>query len=86
LINEIKDETVKNYYKKNYLQKLQDLKSIKSYQNNNYKNNDYQKSWKKSNFVKISSEILKSERGGITKTHRILEKKLYCCVLSKIQI
>ena len=60
LINEIKDETVKNYYKKNYLQKLQDLKSIKSYQNNNY-----QKSWKKSNFVKISSEILKSERGGI---------------------
>jgi len=35
LINEIKDETVKNYYKKNYLQKLQDLKSIKSYQNNN---------------------------------------------------
>jgi len=82
LINEIKDETVKNYYKKNYLQKLQDLKSIKSYQNNNYKNNDYQKSWKKSNFVKISSEILKSERGGIDEdSSHIREKVILLCVI-----
>ena len=77
LINEIKDETVKNYYKKNYLQKLQDLKSIKSYQNNNY-----QKSWKKSNFVKISSEILKSERGGINEdSSHIREKVILLCVI-----
>jgi DNA primase len=77
LINEIKDETVKNYYKKNYLQKLQDLKSIKSYQNNNY-----QKSWKKSNFVKISSEILKSERGGIDEdSSHIREKVILLCVI-----
>ncbi|MDA9651059.1 DNA primase [Pelagibacteraceae bacterium] len=82
LINEIKDETVKNYYKKNYLQKLQDLKSIKSYQNNNYKNNDYQKSWKKSNFVKISSEILKSERGGIDEdSSHIREKVILLCII-----
>ena len=77
LINEIKDETVKNYYKKDYLQKLQDLKSIKSYQNNNY-----QKSWKKSNFVKISSEILKSERGGINEdSSHIREKVILLCVI-----
>ena len=77
LINEIKDETVKNYYKKNYLQKLQDLKSIKSYQNNNY-----QKSWKKSNFVKISSEILKSEREGINEdSSHIREKVILLCVI-----
>ena len=77
LINEIKDETVKNYYKKNYLQKLQDLKSIKSYQNNNY-----QKSWKKSNFVKISSEILKSERGGINEdSSHIREKVILLCII-----
>ena len=77
LINEIKDETVKNYYKKNYLQKLQDLKSIKNYQNNNY-----QKSWKKSNFVKISSEILKSERGGINEdSSHIREKVILLCVI-----
>ena len=82
LINEIKDETVKNYYKKNYLQKLQDLKSIKSYQNNNYQNNNYQKSWKKSNFVKISSEILKSERGGINEdSSHIREKVILLCVI-----
>ena len=82
LINEIKDETVKNYYKKNYLQKLQDLKSIKSYQNNNYQNNNYQKPWKKSNFVKISSEILKSERGGINEdSSHIREKVILLCVI-----
>ena len=87
LINEIKDETVKNYYKKNYLQKLQGLKSIKSYQNNNYQNNNYQnnnyqKSWKKSNFVKISSEILKSERGGINEdSSHIREKVILLCVI-----
>ena len=82
LINEIKNETVKNYYKKDYLQKLQDLKSIKSYQNNNYQNNNYQKPWKKSNFVKISSEILKSERGGINEdSSHIREKVILLCVI-----
>ena len=87
LINEIKDETVKNYYKKNYLQKLQDLRSVKNYQNNNYqnnnyRNNNYQKSWKKSNFVKISSEILTSERGAIKEdSSHIREKVILLCVI-----
>ena len=87
LINEIKDETVKNYYKKNYLQKLQDLRSVKNYQNNNYqnnnyRNNNYQKSWKKSNFVKISSEILTSERGAINEdSSHIREKVILLCVI-----
>ena len=87
LINEIKDETVKNYYKKNYLQKLQDLRSVKNYQNNNYQNNNYrnnnhQKSWKKSNFVKISSEILTSERGAIKEdSSHIREKVILLCVI-----
>ena len=87
LINEIKDETVKNYYKKDYLQKLQDLRSIKnyqnnSYQNNSYQNNSYQKPWKKSNFVKISSEILKSERGTIKEdSSHIREKVILLCVI-----
>ena len=82
LINEIKNETVKNYYKKNYLQKLQDLKSIKNYQNNNYQNNNYQKKWKKTNSVKISSEILKSERGGTNEdSSHIREKVILLCVI-----
>ena len=87
LINEIKDETVKNYYKKDYLQKLQDLRSVKNYQNNNYqnnnyRNNNYQKSWKKSNFVKISSEILTSERGAIKEdSSHIREKVILLCVI-----
>ena len=82
LINEIKDETVKNYYKKDYLQKLQDLRSIKNYQNNSYQNNSYQKPWKKSNFVKISSEILKSERGTIKEdSSHIREKVILLCVI-----
>jgi DNA primase len=82
LINEINDETVKNYYKKNYLQKLQDLKSIKSYQNNNYHGTNYQKPWKKSNFVKVSSEILKSERGEMNEdSSHIREKVILLCVI-----
>ena len=57
LINEIKDETVKNYYKKNFCQKLQDSKSVKNYGVNN------PNTWKKNNLVRISQEILQSERG-----------------------
>ena len=77
LINEIKDETVKNYYKKDYLQKLQDLRAVKNYQNNNY-----QKPWKKSNFVKISSEILRSERGSINEdSSHIREKVILLCII-----
>ena len=82
LINEIKDETVKNYYKKDYLQKLQDLRAVKNYQNNNYQNNNYQKPWKKSNFVKISSEILRSERGSINEdSSHIREKVILLCII-----
>ncbi|MGY9007587.1 MAG: DNA primase [Candidatus Pelagibacterales bacterium] len=82
LINEIKDETVKNYYKKYYLQKLQDLRAVKNYQNNNYQNNNYQKPWKKSNFVKISSEILRSERGSINEdSSHIREKVILLCII-----
>ena len=82
LINEIKDETVKNYYKKGYLQKLQDLRAVKNYQNNNYQNNNYQKTWKKSNFVKISSEILRSERGSINEdSSHIREKVILLCII-----
>ena len=82
LINEIKDETVKNYYKKDYLQKLQDLRAVKNYQNNNYHNNNYQKPWKKSNFVKISSEILRSERGSINEdSSHIREKVILLCII-----
>ena len=82
LINEIKDETVKNYYKKDYLQKLQDLRAVKNYQNNNYQNNNYQKTWKKSNFVKISSEILRSERGSINEdSSHIREKVILLCII-----
>ena len=49
---------------KYYLQKLQDLRSVKPYNNKNYQynNKDYDSSWKKSNFIKISSEILSSDR------------------------
>ena len=82
LINEIKDETVKNYYKKDYLQKLQDLRAVKNYQNNNYQNNNYQKPWKKSNFVKISSEILRSERGSINEdSSHVREKVILLCII-----
>ena len=82
LINEIKDETVKNYYKKDYLQKLQDLRAVKNYQNNNYQNNNYQKPWKKSNFVKISSEILRSERGSVNEdSSHIREKVILLCII-----
>ena len=82
LINEIKDETVKNYYKKDYFQKLQDLRAVKNYQNNNYQNNNYQKPWKKSNFVKISSEILRSERGSINEdSSHIREKVILLCII-----
>ncbi len=82
LLNEIKDETVKNYYKKDYLQKLQDLRAVKNYQNNNYQNNNYQKPWKKSNFVKISSEILRSERGSINEdSSHIREKVILLCII-----
>ena len=82
LINEIKDETVKNYYKKDYLQKLQDLRAVKNYQNNNYQHNNYQKPWKKSNFVKISSEILRSERGSINEdSSHIREKVILLCII-----
>ncbi|MDA9591622.1 DNA primase [Pelagibacteraceae bacterium] len=82
LINEIKDETVKNYYKKNYLQKLQDLKSIKNYQNNSFQNNNYQNFWKKSKLVKISSEILKSERAlNNQDSSHTREKVILLCII-----
>ena len=77
LIHEIKDETIRNYYKKNYLQKLQDLRSIK-----NYREAGNQKTWKKSSFVKISDEILQSERGIKTEdASNIREKVILLCVI-----
>ena len=63
------------------------MRSVKNYQNNNYQNNNYrinnyQKSWKKSNFVKISSEILTSERGAIKEdSSHIREKVILLCVI-----
>jgi hypothetical protein len=76
LINEIKDETVKNYYKKNFFQKLQDLRSIKNYAVNNAN------TWKKSNLVRISQEILQSERGvNSNDTSNTREKVILLCVI-----
>ena len=77
LINEIKDETVRNYYKKNYLQKLQELRSVK-----NYSEPGKQKLWKKTNFVRISDEILKSDRGIKSEdASKIREKVILLCVI-----
>ena len=77
MINEIKDETVRNYYKKNYLQKLQELRSVK-----NYSEPGKQKLWKKSNFVRISDEILKSDRGIKSEdASNIREKVILLCVI-----
>ena len=84
LLSEIKDETVKNYYKKYYLQKLQDLRSIKPYNNKNYQynNKDYDSSWKKSNFIKISPEILSSDRlNNNQDSSEIREKVILICVI-----
>ena len=76
LINEIKDETVKNYYKKNFFQKLQDLKSVKNYGVNN------PNTWKKNNLVRISQEILQSERGvNSNDTSNTREKVILLCAI-----
>ena len=57
-------------------------KKSNNYQNNNYQNNNYQKPWKKSNFVKISSEILRSERGSINEdSSHIREKVILLCII-----
>ena len=58
------------------------MRAVKNYQNNNYQNNNYQKPWKKSNFVKISSEILRSERGSINEdSSHIREKVILLCII-----